>query len=56
MAVNREKLKAISSEDLAQLFNNDGLELIYTHLASMGNFRKLVDKMPAVEDKQVSVA
>lgn len=49
MAINREKLKAISAEDLTQLFNNDGLELIYTHLASMRNFRKLVNKMPAAE-------
>ena len=56
MAVNREKLKAISSEDLAQLFNNDGLELIYTHLASMRNFSKLVNKMPAVEVKQEDAA
>jgi hypothetical protein len=56
MAVNREKLKAISSEDLAQLFNNDGLELIYTHLASMRNFSKLVNKMPAVEAEHDDVA
>ena len=56
MAVNREKLKAISSEDLAQLFNNDGLELIYTHLASMRNFKKLANKMSVVEVKQEDAA
>lgn len=56
MAVNREKLKAISTEDLTQLFNNDGLELIYTHLASMRNFRSLVNKLPAAETAQEDVA
>lgn len=38
MAVNREKLKALPGETLAELAQGDGLELIYLHLQSLRNF------------------
>ncbi|ROR99935.1 SapC protein [Sinobacterium caligoides] len=47
MAVNRGKLKGLGDEAIKELFTNDGLELIYTHLASMRNFKKLVNKLPS---------
>lgn len=47
LAVNREKLKALDSEKLAELLKNDGLELIFTHLQSLRKFRELIAKVPA---------
>jgi SapC len=38
MAVNREKLKEVPGDKLAELAKTDELELIYTHLQSMRNF------------------
>src|SRR5262249_47607950 len=35
MAVNRNKLKALSGEKLAELAKTDELELLYLHLSSM---------------------
>lgn len=43
--VNREKLKAISDAEALDLFNKDGLELIYAHLQSLSNFNRLIDIM-----------
>jgi hypothetical protein len=40
MAVNRNKLKAIAGDKLAQLAQTDELELLYLHLQSMRNFVK----------------
>lgn len=45
-AVDREKLKALSGERLAQLAGNDELELIYLHLHSMRNFDALRARLP----------
>jgi hypothetical protein len=44
-AIKREKLKAISDADIADLFKKDGLELIYSHIQSMGNLNNLINKM-----------
>jgi len=44
--INREKLKALSAEDLQSLFNNDGLELVYLHLQSMQNLNKVLKHLP----------
>lgn len=41
MAVNRDKLKALSGEQLAELAMIDELELIYLHLHSIRNFSKM---------------
>lgn len=43
MAVNREKLKALSDEQLAELHKSDALELIYIHLQSMRNFNRMLE-------------
>jgi hypothetical protein len=43
MAVNREKLKALPAETLAELAKTDELELLYLHLQSMRNFDGLRD-------------
>jgi hypothetical protein len=45
MAVNREKLKALPPETLAQLAKTDELELIYMHLQSLRNFDRLRERM-----------
>ncbi|QDW36916.1 SapC family protein [Bradyrhizobium sp. KBS0727] len=45
MAVNREKLKELSGEKLAELAKTDELELIYLHLQSMRNFAALKDRL-----------
>lgn len=45
MAVNREKLKALPGETLAELARTDELELVYQHLRSMRNFEGLRDRL-----------
>jgi len=45
-AVNREKLKALTSEQLGELAKTDELELIYLHLHSMRNFNAMIAKVP----------
>lgn len=42
--INREKLKAISDEAALDLFKRDGLELIYSHLQSLGGFNRLIKR------------
>ena len=44
MAVSRDKLKALPPEKLAELAKSNELELIYTHLLSMNNFRRVLEK------------
>ena len=48
MAVNREKLKALPGEKLAELTKTDELELMYLHLQSMRNFEPLRDRLEIV--------
>lgn len=43
--IKREKLKALSDADVADLFKKDGLELVYAHLQSLSNFNRLIDVM-----------
>jgi hypothetical protein len=47
MTVDREKLKAISAEDLTTMFGNDELECTYLHLHSLRHFGNMVERMPA---------
>jgi hypothetical protein len=47
MTVDREKLKAISTEDLTAMFRNDELECTYLHLHSLRHFGNMVERMPA---------
>jgi hypothetical protein len=45
--IDRNKLKALSGEALAELAGTDELELIYLHLQSMRNFNEVKDRLVA---------
>ena len=45
MAVNRDKLKALGAEVLAELAKTDELELIYLHLQSVRNFNLVRERL-----------
>jgi len=45
MAVNRDRLKKLSAEKLAELVHRDALELIYIHLQSIRNISALADRL-----------
>jgi hypothetical protein len=45
MAVNRDKIKKLSGEQLEQLAATDELELIYVHIQSLMNFSRMLEKM-----------
>ena len=47
MAVNRDKLKKLSGDTLAQLASTDELELLYLHLQSMRNFNLMRERLQA---------
>ena len=47
MAINRDKLKALPGDKLAELAKTDELELMYMHLQSMKNFSAMVERMTA---------
>ena len=49
MTVDREKMKAISAEDLTTMFNNDELECTYLHLHSLRHFGNMLERMPISE-------
>jgi hypothetical protein len=48
MAVNRDKLKALSGEQFAALAKTDELELLYLHVQSLRNFERLKNRLAAV--------
>ncbi|KRD66033.1 SapC family protein [Ensifer sp. Root278] len=50
MTVNREKLKALASEDLQAMFTNDELECTYLHLHSLRHFSSMLERMPEAVD------
>ena len=59
MAVNRDRLKALSAEKLAELAKTDELELLYLHLQSMRNFAAMVERLggkQAAEPAQPPIA
>jgi len=45
MAVDQNKLKALSAERLVELMQQDGLGVIYYHLLSLNNFGRLVSRV-----------
>lgn len=45
MVVNRDRLKALSPEKLAELAKTDELELTYIHLSSMDNFSSMASRV-----------
>jgi hypothetical protein len=47
--VDREKLKAVSADDLTLMFQNDELECTYLHLHSLRHFGDMIDRMPATD-------
>jgi hypothetical protein len=49
MAINRDKLKALPGDKLAELIKTDELELIYLHLQSMRNFERLRERLDPVK-------
>ena len=57
LAVNRDKLNALSGEALASLAGKGELELLYLHLQSMRNFNDVKDKLAdAVAGNQAAAA
>ena len=48
MAVDRNKLKALGGEALAEMVKTDELELLYLHLHSMRNFGAVKDRLVQV--------
>ena len=42
--ISRDRLKALPAEAVKTLFDSDGLELIYLHLASLANMNNLADR------------
>jgi hypothetical protein len=49
LAVNRDKLKALDPEVLAELAKSDELELTYAHLNSMNNFSSMLERVSRVQ-------
>jgi hypothetical protein len=47
-AVSRARLKTLSAAALAELAQSDELELIYTHITSMGHFAAMRDRLTSV--------
>lgn len=47
MAVNRDRVKALPAETLAELAKTDELELLYLHLQSMRNFSDMAGRLGA---------
>lgn len=45
MAVNRNKLKLLTGDQLTDLVSTDEMELLYIHLQSMRNFNKMLNKV-----------
>lgn len=47
MAVNREKIKTLTGDQLEKLAASDELELIYIHIQSLQNFTRMLEKLNA---------
>ena len=53
MAVDRQKLKALSGEQLSELAKTDELELVYLHLESIRNFAGVRDRLTVIPGGKV---
>ena len=51
LAVNRQKLKALSGEQLAELAKTDELELLYQHLQSLRNLSQVAQRTTGTADQ-----
>jgi hypothetical protein len=49
--INRDRLKALDGEKLAELAKTDALELVYLHLQSMNNFSVMVEQTGTGSDR-----
>jgi len=47
LTVNRDRLKSADGDTLSALVKQDHLELLYTHLYSLNNFSRLMDRFAA---------
>jgi len=56
MVVNRDKLRNLAPEKLAELAKTDELELTYIHLLSMNNFRRILERTAKAATPKVAVA
>ena len=56
MVVNRDRLKALSAEALAELARNDTLEFLYLHLQSMRNFAGVMDRLGAKQSAEAGAS
>lgn len=56
LAVDRDRLKSLSSEQVAELIRTDDLELLYLHLHSMRNFHGLKERLDTLLAAQVEPA
>ena len=52
MVVNRDRLKALPAEALAELAKSDTLEFLYLHLQSMRNFSAVMDRLGAKQSAE----
>jgi len=53
-AVQRNKLKALSGESLAELAKSDELELMYLHLQSMNNFNRVKERLVSAKGEEAA--
>ncbi len=56
MAVNRDRVKALAADKLAELAKTDELELLYLHLHSMRNFAEMAGRLGAAAAAEKSDA
>jgi hypothetical protein len=56
MAVNRDKLRKLAPEKLAELAKTDELELTYIHLLSMNNFRRVLERTAKANAEMAATA
>ncbi|PMR78277.1 SapC family protein [Halomonas urumqiensis] len=54
--VDREKLKALPSEELAGMCRRDELEVLYLHLASQRHFRGMLEHMSSPSESEGALA
>lgn len=52
MVMNRDRLKALSGEVLSELAKTDDLELVYTHLQSMGRFADSIGRLASAPSEE----
>jgi hypothetical protein len=56
MVVNRDRLKALTAEGLAELAKSDMLEFLYLHLQSMRNFSGVMDRLGAKQSAEAGAS